>query len=93
MVSSSLLILHFDYFFTTYNQTLYTITDTFLLHLKLSVLERDMLKREELDNADIFNFHLWCEDAEFDLYVDKLAKQLCKKSPQFLIENTLEGDR
>ena len=53
-----------------------------MLHLELSVLERDMLKREELDNADIFNFHLWCEDAEFDLYIDKLSKQLCKKSPQ-----------
>jgi len=41
-----------------------------------------MLKREELDNADIFNFHLWCEDAEFDLYIGKLSKKLCKKSPQ-----------
>jgi len=58
----------------------YTITHTFLRTPNWRVLGRNMATRNELENAELVNFNLWCEDKEFDSYIDSLSILLSKKS-------------
>ena len=39
-----------------------------------------MATRKELENAELVNFKLWCDDKEFDCYIDNLSDFLSKKS-------------